>query len=184
MRGFDQGLGITAAPQIGPEPEGTVFGFQAQVGVTFLGCLSPGVEEALSLFLPFSLEGQKGFAGEVFALQLLEELSPAEDHLAGVVSEFFRRGDQDLSLLYGPVCPAGVETKESAERAVFPLELFPILPFQKAVVGVTCGAGEPAHQVQNGLFVFLLEEDELGVNTLEYLGRFAPGHSRVYYTSF
>jgi len=76
------------------------------------------------------------------------------------------------------------EAEEGAEGAVFPLELFPILPFQEAVVGEACGAGEAAHQVQDGLFVFLLEEDQAGVDAEVELRGCALGHSRGHFTPF
>jgi hypothetical protein len=55
--GPDQGADVSAVPQVDPEPEGIPLGFQAQVGVALLGGITPGVEEALSLFLPLPLEG-------------------------------------------------------------------------------------------------------------------------------
>jgi hypothetical protein len=72
MEGLDQGTDISAVSQVDPEPEGIRLGFQAQVGVALLGGVSPGVEEALPLFLPLPLQGQKGLAGEVFALELFK----------------------------------------------------------------------------------------------------------------
>jgi hypothetical protein len=53
---LEQGTDISAVPQVDPEPEGIPLGFQAQVGVALLGGVPPGVEEALSLFLPLPLE--------------------------------------------------------------------------------------------------------------------------------
>jgi hypothetical protein len=70
-----------------------------------------------------------------------------------------------LGLFYRPVGVAGVEAEEGAEGAVFPLELFTGLTFQKAVVGEPYCAGEAARQVQDSLFVFLLEKDQAGVDT-------------------
>jgi hypothetical protein len=57
MGGLDQGTDISPVPQVDPEPEGTVPGFQAQVGVALLGGVPPGVEEALPPFLPLPLQG-------------------------------------------------------------------------------------------------------------------------------
>ena len=54
---LDQGLDVSAVPQVDPEPEGALLGFQAQVGVAFLGGVATRVEEALSLFFPLPLEG-------------------------------------------------------------------------------------------------------------------------------
>jgi hypothetical protein len=113
---------------------------------------------------------------------LLEELSPAEDHLAGVLAQFPGRVQGGLGLFYGPVGVAGVEAEEGAEGAVFPLEFFPILPFQEALVGEACGAGEAAHQVQDGLFVFLLEKDQAGVDAKVELRGFGLGHPWVHCT--
>jgi hypothetical protein len=140
-------LDVSAVPQVDPEPEGAVSGLQAQVGVALLGGVPSGVEEALPLFLPLPPKALPSFSREVPPLQLLEELSAPEDHLSGVLAEFFSGVQGSLGLLYGPIGVAGVEAEEGAEGAVFPLELFPILPFQKAVVGEACGAGEAAHQV-------------------------------------
>jgi hypothetical protein len=86
---------------------------------------------------------------------LLKELSASEDHLAGVLAQLPGGVQGGLGLFYRSVGVAGVEAEEGAEGAVFPLELFPILPFQEALVGEACGAGEAAHEVQDGLFVFL-----------------------------
>jgi hypothetical protein len=148
--------------QRAPSPE-----FQAQVGVALLGGVPPGVEEASPPFLPLPLQGQKGLAGEVFALQLLKEFSPTEDHLAGVLAQFPGRVQGGLGLLYGPVGVSGVEAEEGAEGAALPFELLPGLTLQEAPVGVACSAGEAAHEVQDGLLVFLLEKDEAGVSAEE-----------------
>jgi len=159
-------------------------GFQTQVGVAFLGGVSPGVEEALPPFLPLPLQGQKGLAGEMPPLQLLEELPPAEDHLSGVLAKLFSGIQYGLSLLYGPIGVSGVEAEELAERAILPLEFLPVLSSQEALVGVACSAGESAHQVQDGLLVFLLEEDQAGVDTEVELRGFGLGHSLVHFTLF
>jgi hypothetical protein len=115
---------------------------------------------------------------------LLKELSAPEDHLAGVLAQLPGRVQGGLGLLYGPIGVSGVEAEEGAKGAVFPLEFFPILPFQEALVGEPRGAGEAAHQVQDGLFVFLLEKDQAGVDTEEELRGCALGHSRVHFTPF
>jgi hypothetical protein len=81
--GPDQGVDVSAVPQVDPEPEGIPLGFQAQVGVALLGGVPPGVEEALPPFLPLPLQGQKGLAGEVFALELFKELPPPKTTLRG-----------------------------------------------------------------------------------------------------
>jgi hypothetical protein len=100
------------------------------------------------------------------------------------LAQLFSRVQDGLGLFYRPVGVAGVEAEEGAEGAVLPLELFPILPFQEAVVGEACSAGEAAHQVQDGLFVFFLEEDQAGVDTEEELRGFALGHPWVHFTPF
>jgi hypothetical protein len=46
-----------------------------------------------------------------------------------------------------PVGVSGIEAKEGAEETIFPLELFSIPLFQKALVSQPHHAGEPAHQV-------------------------------------
>jgi hypothetical protein len=182
--GLDQGLDVSAVPQVDPEPEGTVPGFQTQVGVALLGGVPPGVEEAPPPLLPRPLQGQEGLAGEVFAPELFKHLSAPEDHLAGVLARLPGGVQGGLGLPYGPVGVAGVEAEEGAEGAALPLEPFPIPPFQEAPVGEPRGAGEAAHQVQDGLFVSLLEEDQAGVGALEDLGRLGLGHPRVHLTPF
>jgi hypothetical protein len=143
-----------------------------------------GVEEALPLLLPPPLEGFQGLAREVLPLQPLKKPPPPEDHLLGVVSEL-QGGVQDrFGLRYRPVGVAGVEAEEGAEGAFGPLELFTGLPLQKAVVGEPHRAGEAAHQVQEGLFVFLLEKDQAGVEAEVELRGYALGHSRVHFTPF
>jgi hypothetical protein len=115
---------------------------------------------------------------------LLKELSAPEDHFSGVLAKLPGRVQGGLGLFYGPIGVSGVEAEEGAEGAVLPLEFFPILPFQEAVVGVAYSAGEAAHQVQDGLFVFLLEKDQAGVDALEDLGRLSLGHSGPHFTAF
>ena len=115
-------------------------------------------------------------------LQLLEELSPAEDHFLGVLTQLFSRVQGGLGLLYRPVGVAGVEAEEGTEGAVLPLELFTGFPFQEAPVGEAYGAGEAAHQVQNGLLVFLLGKDQAGVDAEVELRGCALGHSWVHFT--
>jgi len=56
MRGLDQGLDVTTVPQVNPKPESALPGLQAQVGVPLLGGVATGVKEALSLFLPLTLQ--------------------------------------------------------------------------------------------------------------------------------
>jgi hypothetical protein len=107
---------------------------------------------------------------------LLKELSAPEDHLSGVLTQLPGGVQGGLGLFYGPIGVSGVEAEEGAEGAVFPLELFPILPFQEALVGEPRGAGEAAHQVQDGLFVFLLEKDQAGVDAEVELRGCALGH--------
>jgi hypothetical protein len=158
--------------------------FQAQVGVALLGGVTPGVEEALPLFLPLPPKALPSFSREVPPLQLLEELSPAEDHLAGVLAKLFSGVQGGLGLLYGPVGVAGVEAEEPAEGTAFPFELLPGLTLQEAVVGEPYCAGEAAHQVQDGLFVFLLEKGQAGVDAEEELWGFGFGHSRFHFTFF
>jgi hypothetical protein len=115
---------------------------------------------------------------------LLKELSAPEDHLAGVLAQLPGRVQGGLGLFYGPIGVSGVEAEEGAEGAVFPLELFPILPFQEALVSEPHRAGEAAHQVQDGPLVSLLEEDQAGVGALEDLGRLGLGHSGPHFTAF
>jgi hypothetical protein len=136
--GTDPGADVAAVPQVDPEPEGIPLGFQAQVGVALLGGVPPGVEEALPLFLPLPPKALPSFSREVPPLQLPEELSPAEDHLSGVLTQLFSGAQNGLGLLYGPVGVSGVEAEEPAEGIILPFEFFPILPFQKAVVGEAC----------------------------------------------
>jgi hypothetical protein len=78
---------------------------------------------------------------------LLEELSPTEDHLAGVLAEFFSGVQDGLGLLYRPISVSGVEAEELTKRAALPFEFFTVFAFQEAVVGEPCSAGEPAHEV-------------------------------------
>jgi len=180
--GPDLGLDVAAVPQVDPEPEGVPLGFQAQVGVALLGGVPPGVEETLPPFLLLPPKALPSFSREVPPLQSLKELPPAEDHLSGVLARLPGGVQGGLGLLYGPVGVAGVEAEEGAEGAVLPLELFPILPFQEAVVGEAYGAGEAAHQVQDGLFVFLLEKGQAGVDAEVELRGFALGHPWVHFT--
>ncbi len=147
MRGLDQGLNVAAVPQIYPKPEGAVLRLQAQVGVALLGGVPTGVEEALSFFFPLSLQGQKGFAGEVFALELLKEFSAPEDHLSGVVSEFLGGIQYGLGFLYGSIGVSGVEAEENTKRTTFSLELFPGLALQEALVGEPHRTREAAREV-------------------------------------
>jgi hypothetical protein len=104
-------------------------------------------------------------------LELLKDLPPSEDHFLGVLAEFFSRVQDSLGLLYRSIGVSGVEAEEPAEGTVLPFEFFPILPFQEAVVGVLCGAGGPAHEVQDGRFISAIGKDWPSVDTLEDLGR-------------
>jgi hypothetical protein len=119
--GLDLGADVTAVPQVDPEPEGILLGFQAQVGVALLGGVSPGVEEALPLFLSLPPKALPSFSREVPPLQLLEELSPAEDHLSGVLAQLFSRVQGGLGLFYRPVGVSGVEAEEPAEGTILPV---------------------------------------------------------------
>jgi hypothetical protein len=93
---------------------------------------------------------------------------PAEDHLAGVLAQLFSGVQGGLGLFYGPIGVAGVEAEEPAEGTILPFEFFPIPPFQKAVVGEACSAGEAAHEVQDGRSS-PVEEVQAGVGAEEEL---------------
>ena len=127
--------------------------------------------------LPLSLEGKENLAGEMPPLQLIEELSPAEDHLAGGLAEFFSRVQGGPGLLYRSVGVSGVEGEKSAEGAVFSLELLPGLTLQEALEGEACGTGEAAREVQDGPLVFFLEEDQARMDTEVELWGSALRHS-------
>jgi len=135
--GLHQGVGVLLlGPQVHPGPQGAVPDLNAEIGVAPLALLFLAKEEPLALFLPAALEGFQGLPREVLPLQLLKEPPSPEDHLLGVVPEL-QGGVQDRFGLF--------------RRSVGPLELFPGLPLQKAVVGEPRGAGEAAHEVQDRL---------------------------------